>query len=116
MSQKNKRRLAADARRAAENDPDNRSTSELRDLLRRNYERGLEDGREQERVENAYMSPRLMMLDTASSMLEQAADQTKKIPNSDRTISAYLEAVAILRDAATLGEPPADEQVVEQED
>lgn len=108
MSQKNRRRLAADARRAAQNDPNDRSTAEIRDLLRKNYERGLEDGREQERVENAFMSPRTMMLDAASSMLQQAAEHTKRIPNSDRTVSAYLEAVAILQDAARLGEPPAD--------
>lgn len=102
----NNRRVAADARRIAREMgvEDREQTRLIRELVRRNYERGLEEGRAQERAENADFQPRTVMLNTSADILERMEARTGKIPNSDRACAAYQEASAILRDAATLGE------------
>ena len=102
----NNRRVAADARRIAREMgvKDREQTRLIRELVRRNYERGLEEGRAQERAENADFQPRTVMLNTSADILDRMEARTDKIPNSDRACSAYREASAILRDAATLGE------------
>lgn len=102
----NNRRVAADARRIARElgTEDRDQTRFIRDIVRRNYERGLEEGRAQERDENADEQPRTVLLNTSADILERMESRTGKIPNSNRAISAYREASAILRDAATIGE------------
>lgn len=102
----NSRRVAADARRIAQEAgvEDRDKIRFIRDLVRRNYERGLEEGRAQERIENGDEQPRTVLLNSSADILDRMEARTEKIPNSDRAISAYREASAILRDAATLGE------------
>lgn len=102
----NNRRVAADARRIAREMglDDREQTKMIRDLIRRNYERGLEEGRAQEREENGDMMPRTVLLNTSADILDRMEARTEAIPNSDRAVSAYREASAILRDAATVGE------------
>lgn len=102
----NNRRVAADARRIAREMgvEDRDQTRLIRELVRRNYERGLEEGRAQERAENADFQPRTVLLNTSADILERMESRTDKIPNSDRACAAYREASAILRDAASLGE------------
>lgn len=102
----NSRRVAADARRIAREMgiEDREQTRMIRELIRRNYERGLEEGRAQERRENGDMMPRTVLLNTSADILDRMEARTNAIPNSDRAASAYREASAILRDAATVGE------------
>jgi hypothetical protein len=102
----NNRRVAADARRIARElgIEDRDLTRSIRDLVRRNYERGLEEGREQERTENGDLQPRTVLLNVGADILDRMEARTEKIPNSTRACSAYREASAILRDAATIGE------------
>jgi hypothetical protein len=102
----NNRRVAADARRIARETgvEDREQTGLIRELIRRNYERGLEEGRAQERQENGDVMPRTVLLNAAADILDRMEARTTAIPNSDRAISAYREASAILRDASSLGE------------
>lgn len=102
----NNRRVAADARRIAREMgvEDRDQTRLIRDLIRRNYERGLEEGRAQERRENGDVMPRTVLLNASADILDRMEARTNAIPNSDRAISAYREASAILRDAASIGE------------
>lgn len=102
----NNRRVAADARRIARETgvKDREQTRLIRDLVRRNYERGLEEGRAQEREENGDAMPRTILLNTSADILDRMEARTSKIANSERACSAYQEASAILRDAATVGE------------
>ena len=102
----NNRRVAADARRIARESgiTDREQTRLIRELVRRNYERGLEDGRTQEREENSDVQPRTILLNTSADILERMSVRTDKIPNSERACGAYREASAILRDAALMGE------------
>jgi hypothetical protein len=102
----NNRRVAADARRIARETgiTDKEQTRMVRELVRRNYERGLEEGRAQERQENADFQPRTMLLHTSADLLDRVCAKTEKIPNSERACGAYREASAILRDAAEVGE------------
>lgn len=102
----NSRRVAADARRIAREMgiEDRDQTRLIRELIRRNYERGLDEGRAQERRENGDMMPRTVLLNTSADILDRMEARTAAIPNSDRACSAYREASAILRDAATIGE------------
>jgi hypothetical protein len=101
----NRRRLAADARRVAVKGDDTRDTArEIRELLKRNYERGRDEGRTEAEGEHAATSARTALLETSADMLEQAMARTSSMPNSDRAQMAYREATAILRDAARRGE------------
>lgn len=102
----NHRRAAADARRIARDTglADREQIATFRDLLRRNYERGLEEGRQQEQSENAAILPRTILLNIAADILERMSARTEKIPNSDHACIAFREASAILRDAASIGE------------
>ena len=102
----NNRKLAADARRIAREAgvESKEQTAQIRDLVRRNYERGLEDGRIAEREENGDMNPRMVLLHTSADILEEMMNRTEKIPNSQRALGAFNEASAILRDAADRGE------------
>lgn len=76
----------------------------IREIVRKNYERGVAHGRQQERQENAAVHPRQVLLRTASGMLEQMREQMAQIPNSERAEHAFKEAEAILRDATGIGE------------
>lgn len=102
----NGRRVAADTRRIAADAgiEDRDQIRSIRALVRRNYERGLEEGRASERHENAHVNPRTMMLTTAAEILEKMSERAELIPNSERACYAYNEAAAILRDAAASGE------------
>lgn len=102
----NNRRVAADARRIAKEVgiEDRETTKAIRELVRRNYERGLEEGRAQEREENGDAMPRTILLNLSADILDRIEARTSKIPNSDRACSAYREASAILRDAVVVGE------------
>jgi len=102
----NNRRVAADARRIAKEVgiTDREQTKVIRELVRRNYERGLEEGRAHEREENGDAMPRTLLLNISADILDRMEARTGKIPNSDRACSAYREASAILRDAAVVGE------------
>jgi hypothetical protein len=48
--------------------------------------------------------PRTILLNTSADILDRMEARTAKIANSERACSAYREASAILRDAATVGE------------
>jgi len=101
----NRRRLAADARRIAIKGGDTRDTAkEVRDLLKRNYERGREEGRAEAEDEHAATNGRSVLLETSADMLDQALARTSGMPNSNKAQMAYREAAAILRDAARKGE------------
>jgi hypothetical protein len=83
---------------------DREQTRLIRDLVRRNYERGLEDGRADERDENSVVQPRIVLLEIGADILDRLSARTDKIPNSERACGAYREASSILRDAAMMGE------------
>lgn len=100
-----KRRAAADARRITEQG-DRQAAGEIRKLLKRNYERGVVAGREQAEAENASQNARATLLLSSADTLEAAMSRTSKIPNSNRAMGAFREAISILRDAAG-GEPPS---------
>jgi hypothetical protein len=96
------RRLAADARRMA---PGREEAAAVRTLLKRNYDRGRVAGREEARAEVANHDSRTTLLACSADYLDAAEARASSIPNSDRTMTAFREASAILRDAARLGEP-----------
>lgn len=104
----NNRRVAADARRIAREVgvSDREQTRVIRELIKRNYERGLEEGRAQEIRENGDTMPRTLLLNISADILDRMEARTSSIPNSDRAVSAYQEASAILRDAVTIKEDP----------
>jgi hypothetical protein len=83
---------------------DRDQTAKIRDLVKRNYERGLEDGRSSEREENGDVHPRIVLLHASADILDSMKARSEKIPNSERAVGAYNEASAILRDAAERGE------------
>ena len=101
----NNRRVAADARRIARDSglTHRDQIATFRELLRRNYERGLEDGRQQERSENDALQPRTILLNISADILERMSARTEKIPNSDHACIAFREASANRRDEAEVG-------------
>lgn len=99
----NRRRLAADARRLSRRAGSPREVAaEIRESLRLNYERGLDDGRLQERDEAGAMHPTSAILVVCADSLSAARALSESIPNADRVAAALREAEAILRDAAGL--------------
>lgn len=104
------RRIAADARRIASSvgvKDDEKVVTNLRNALRRNYERGVAEGRRQVRRESRAIDPRELILGAFGDALENAATMMKTAPNSKRAQQALSEAGAVLRDARQRGEPPA---------
>jgi phage gp36-like protein len=99
------RRTAADARRIAGNGADKDAVKKVREALKDNYERGVAAGREGLAAELDAADPRTSMLNFVAEMCDNAAARTSVIPNSNKALSAYGEAAAILRDAAK-GEAP----------
>jgi hypothetical protein len=98
----NSRKLAADARRLledSEGQDSRRVTSRARELLRRNYDRGLEAGRAAASAELGAADPRATLLSVAADTLDNCRTLTDGIPNSGRATSAYEEARAIIEDA-----------------
>lgn len=103
------RRTAADARRVAPAGADKDAIKRVRDALKENYERGVTAGREALAAELKAADPRTTLLNFVAEMCDNAAARTSSIPNSNKALSAYGEAGAILRDAAK-GEEPVDTQ------
>lgn len=104
-----RRRTAADARRIADKAKNGKvEVSEARDLLRRTHDRGVEEGRAQMRQELNGLDVRATLLDVGVEVLDSLRSRVSATPNSSRTQQAFGEAAAVLRDAKTLGEPPAD--------
>lgn len=101
------RRAAADARRIAPVGSDKDAIKKVRDALKDNYERGVAAGRDVLADELRAADPRTTMLHFVAEMCDGAAARTSSIPNSNKALSAYREAAAILRDAAK-GEEPVD--------
>lgn len=96
------RRIAADARRIAGAEGEGRAAEveKVREIVRKNYERGVAAGRKRERRERQAVHPRLVLLDLGITMLREMAGQVDQIPNSERVRHAFQEAEAILRDAS----------------
>jgi hypothetical protein len=105
MTPSNQRRLAADARRVANNGNERETVAQLRHLMKKNYDRGVEDGREQLRNELDAADPRALLLQAGAEQLDGMGARISSVPNSARAQSAFREAAAILRDAAREGEP-----------
>lgn len=104
------RRIAADARRIAASagvKDDEKIVTGLRNALRRNYDRGVAEGRRQVRGESRQIDPRELILGAFEAAMENAATMMKQAPNSKRAEQALKEAGAVLRDAKHRGEPPA---------
>ena len=101
MARNDQRRLAADARRIAGSDGDERkATEQIRDALRQNYDRGREQGREEMRAEMRTLDPRRALLGSAADHLETMGLRLSAIPNSSVELRACREAAAILQDAS----------------
>lgn len=98
------RKVAADARRIAAETDTTEQAKVARDLIHRNYERGVRAGRRREREENAAVHPRVVLLRAGAGTLSSLREQMQHIPNSERSLHAFKEAEAILLDAAEIGE------------
>jgi hypothetical protein len=110
MATSNTRRTAADARRIAEGagELDSKETvAKLREALTANYQRGVEDGREQLQAELGASDSRCLALEILAEQCDTTHSRLSSVPNSGRALSALREAAALLRDASSEGEPPA---------
>lgn len=104
-----RRRTAADARRITNRANDGRAdTEEIRALLRRTHKRGVDEGRSQMQQELDGLDVRTTLLEVGADHLDSLAARVSGIPNNSRTMQAFREAAAVLRDARKLGELPAD--------
>lgn len=105
-----RRRTAADARRMTDRASQGKATTdEVRALLRRTHDRGVEEGREQMRNELDGLDVRRATLDLGAEIMDLFAARVSGIPNSHRTFQAFTEAGALLTDARREGEPPEPE-------